>query len=188
MGEETLASASVQTDDASVVSRAVAGDMAAFAILIRRYTPVLRAYARRMMNASDEVDDVVQEGFVIAWRRLADLDEPASVRSWLMRIVGRSAVARSRSRHPFVSADSVAVVSRADRSPAEVAETRGCLEALGEVLRELPDRQRESWVLREIGGYSYVEIARELGVPLSTARGLLSRARAQVMRRMHAWR
>lgn len=60
--------------------------------------------------------------------------------------------------------------------------------ALGAALRELPEAQRECWVLREMGGYSYDEIAAELGVPVSTVRGLLARARGFLITRMEAWR
>jgi RNA polymerase sigma-70 factor (ECF subfamily) len=60
--------------------------------------------------------------------------------------------------------------------------------ALSDALQELPAPQRECWVLREIGGYTYEEISDELGVPLSTVRGLLARARKDIIVRMEPWR
>ena len=73
-------------------------------------------------------------------------------------------------------------------APARVVEARAGIEALGAALQELPAAQRECWVLREMGGYSYDEIASELDISVSTARGLLARARKFMIVRMEAWR
>lgn len=177
-----------RADDAIVAGRAMDGDVAAFAVLVRRYTPMMRAYSHRMLNASADVDDVVQEAFVTAWQRLPELDEPAKVKSWLMRIVSHKAVDRLRASRPAVDIDDVDQPAPSHSSPPRVAEAKAEVEALGAALRELPDGQRECWVLREIGGYSYEEIAEELDIPVTTARGLLARARKYIIVRMEEWR
>lgn len=175
-------------DDRTIAGRAGDGDVAAFAVLVRRYTPMMRAYAHRILNASDEVDDVVQESFVTAWQRLGELDDPGSVKSWLMRITGRKAIDRVRARRPHDDLDDVPEATGDPRTPARIVEMRSEVEALGEALRELPDLQRQCWLLREVGGAAYDEIAEEVGVPASTVRGLLARARRHLMERMEAWR
>lgn len=177
-----------RADDSIVAGRAMDGDVAAFAVLVRRYTPMMRAYTQRMLNASAEVDDIVQEAFVTAWQWLPEIEEPARVKSWLMRIVSRKAVDRIRARRPVVDIDEIDQAAPESSSPARRAETRAGIAALGAALGELPDAQRECWVLREIGGYSYDEIAEELGVPTATARGLLARARKYMIVRMEEWR
>ena len=164
------------------------GDVEAFAVLVRRYTPMMRAYTRRMLNASADVDDVVQEAFVTAWQRFTDLDDPSKVKSWLMRIVSRKAVDRIRALRPVVDIDAYDRPAPSNTSPAEVVEARAGIAALGAALNELPAAQRECWVLREMGGYSYDEIAEELGIPATTARGLLARARKYMIVRMEEWR
>ncbi|PIJ05616.1 RNA polymerase subunit sigma-70, partial [Leucobacter sp. OLJS4] len=60
--------------------------------------------------------------------------------------------------------------------------------ALGDAITRLPEAPRECWVLRELGDYSYDEIAAELDVPVSTVRGLLARARKDIIIRMEQWR
>lgn len=181
-------SALERADDGIVAGRAIDGDVAAFAMLVRRYTPMMRAYTQRMMNASSEVDDIVQEAFVTAWQRLPELDDPAKVKSWLMRIVSRKAVDRLRASRPAVDIDDVEHPAPSHSSPPRIAEAKAEVAALGAILRELPEGQRECWVLREIGGYSYDEIAEELGIPVSTVRGLLARARKHIIVRMEEWR
>lgn len=175
-------------DDGIVAGRAMDGDVAAFAVLVRRYTPMMRAYTHRMLNASVDVDDVVQESFVTAWQRLPELEDPAKVKSWLMRIVSHKAVDRLRASRPAVDIDDVEQSAPPHASPPRVAEAKAEVAALGAALRELPDGQRECWVLREIGGYSYDEIAEELDIPVSTVRGLLARARKYIIVRMEEWR
>ena len=177
-----------QAGDRILAGRAMDGDVAAFAVLVRRYTPMMRAYTHRMLNASAEVDDIVQDAFVTAWQRFGELEDPAKVKSWLMRIVSRKAVDRLRQTRPALDVDEIDRPAPPQASPDAVVEARAGVAALGAALRELPEAQRECWVLRELGGYSYDEIAEELGIPVSTVRGLLSRARRFLITRMEAWR
>lgn len=188
MENEVSSRAIEHADDRIVAGRAIDGDVDAFAVLVHRYSPMLRAYVQRMLNASDEVDDIVQESFVTAWQRLPELEDPAKVRSWLMRIVTRKTVDRIRARRPHADIDEVEQAAPAAAAPPRVAEARAGVEALNEALRELPDDQRECWVLREIGGYTYDEIAEQLGIPVTTVRGLLARARKYIIVRMEEWR
>ncbi len=188
MAGERFRSALEQADDRIVAGRAMDGDVAAFAVLVRRYTPMMRAYTQRMLNASADVDDIVQETFVTAWQRFSELDDPRKVKSWLMRIVSRKAVDRIRALRPMIDVDDVEQAAPPQGSPARVVEARAGIQALGAALQELPAAQRECWVLREMGGYSYDEIAAELDISVSTARGLLARARKFMIVRMEAWR
>lgn len=174
--------------DHIVAARAAEGDVAAFTVLVRRYTPMMRAYTRRVLNATDEVDDVVQDTFVTAWQRLPELSDPGKVKSWLMRIASRKGLDRIRARHPQTDIEGYEAVLPDHHGPARETEARSVTAALDEALRALPDRQRECWVLREIGGHSYDEIAEELDIPASTVRGLLARARRCLIARMEAWR
>lgn len=188
MTDERIHGALERADDRIVTGRAADGDVEAFAVLVRRYTPMMRAYAQRMLNASADVDDIVQEAFVTAWQRLGELEDLSKVKSWLMRIVSRKAVDRLRAHRQVWDIDEIDRAAPPSTSPPDIVEARAGLAAVGAALRELPDAQRECWVLREMGGYSYDEIAEELGIPASTARGLLARARRHMIVRMEEWR
>ena len=84
--------------DGLLADRAGDGDAAAFAALLRRHTPALRAYVRRVLGGTDEVDDVVQDTFITAWDRLGSLEDRAAVRGWLFRIAYRKSMDRVRAR------------------------------------------------------------------------------------------
>lgn len=175
-------------DDALIVARAVDGDTAAFAVLVRRYAPMRRAHTRRLLGGTADVDDIVQETLVVAWQRLDELDDPAAVRPWLMRIVSRRAMDRIRATRMHLDVNEIDHEAPEETSPPRIVEARERAAALDDVLKELPEAQRQCWVLRELGGQSYEEIAEELSIPASTVRGLLARARKYIIVRMEQWR
>ncbi|MEF2978994.1 RNA polymerase sigma factor [Subtercola sp. YIM 133946] len=180
-----------EADDRTLAGRAADGDVAAFEVLVRRYGPLMRGYSTRLLGSTDEVDDVVQAAFITAWQQLPTLADGAAVKSWLLRVVNRKALDRIRARRPHDDLDDeTRPALTADRSvsPEALAEHHAVQSALSTVLASLPERQRQCWLMKEIAGYSYDQIADELDLPPSTVRGLLSRARTSVIARMEPWR
>ena len=188
MSDEHLRGPLHEASDGIVAGRAADGDTAAFAVLVRRYTPMMRAYARRILPGTTDIDDVVQDAFITAWQQLPKLEDVGKVKSWLMRITGRKAIDRIRASRAHIDLDDVEVAAPENTTPARRVENLAGVAALSEALAELPAAQRECWLLREIGGFSYDEISTELGVPVSTVRGLLVRARKGLLVRMEQWR
>ncbi|WP_175529486.1 sigma factor-like helix-turn-helix DNA-binding protein [Curtobacterium sp. UNCCL20] len=62
------------------------------------------------------------------------------------------------------------------------------VQELARIVQALPDAPRAVWVMREIGGASYAEIAEATGMPQATVRGVLARARRRVLEQMEGWR
>lgn len=177
-----------ELDDAVLAGRSSDGDVRAFEVLIRRHTPLLRAYARRTLGSTDELDDVVQETFITAWDRLDSLEDLARVKSWLMRILSRKCLDRIRARR--IHDDVTEARGRRARRRRTRPGRRGSLreDAVERALAELPEAQRRCWIMKEVLEYRYDEIAAELDLPPSTVRGLLSRARKNMIRLMEGWR
>lgn len=183
-GNDPLARAA----DATLAARAIDGDVLAFEYLARRHGPLMRVYAAKLLGSESESDDVVQESFLTGWRQLADLDSPAHIRAWLMRIVAHKAIDRIRARRYHDDVDDVDLPARPSDSPERLTVARLQLDAVWEALDKLPADQRQCWLLRETAGYSYQEIADALDLPTTTVRGLLARARTYLLREMEAWR
>jgi RNA polymerase sigma-70 factor (ECF subfamily) len=181
-GRDSLSDA----DDRTIASRAADGDIRAFEILMRRYGSLMNAYAARIVRPS-EAEDVVQDTFVTAWQDLPTLEDVAKVRSWLITIVTRKSIDRLRSSHDQEPIDGHDLPDTAD-GPEGAATAASLDEALSQVLSSLPEDQRRCWVLREVAGYGYQEIADQLDLPVSTVRGLLVRSRKTLVREMEAWR
>ncbi|TCK65547.1 RNA polymerase sigma factor [Curtobacterium sp. PhB136] len=174
--------------DGSLVERSADGDTAAFGVLIRRYGPLMRAYAARILGHGDgEADDAVQEASLQAWQRIDRVEDPDRVRSWLFRIAANKALDRLRRRHPHL--DLEAVPEASDERPVdEVVIARLQVDELARIAQNLPDAQRAVWVMREVGGASYAEIAEETGMSTAAVRGALARARRTVLTQMEGWR
>jgi len=174
--------------DSVLAARTADGDTAAFEILARRHGGLMRAYAVRMLGSNAESDDVVQESFVLAWQRIGELSDGASVRSWLMRIVTNKAIDRMRVRKQHLDIDDWDAPTPVDRGPEHVVEVALQMDALSSALHRLPDLQRRCWIMKEVGGSSYAEIAADLELPVSTVRGQLARARQTLVTEMEGWR
>jgi len=148
----------------------------------------MRAYAVRMLGSNAESDDVVQESFVLAWQRMGELADGASVRSWLMRIVTNKAIDRMRVRKQHLDIDDWDAPAPQNRAPEHVVEVAMQIDALSSALQRLPEQQRRCWIMKEVGGASYAEIADDLDLPVSTVRGQLARARQTLVTEMEGWR
>lgn len=175
-------------DEAVTVGRAADGDVRAFEVLVRRHSGLMRAYARSILGSNDEVDDVVQDAFIVAWQQLEMLDDPGAVKAWLMRIVSRRCIDRLRARREHDDLDDHLEELIDDSSPDAVVEEGSLESAVQSALHRLPLAQRRCWVLKEISGCSYREIATDLALPESTVRGLIARARVRLAREMEDWR
>lgn len=148
----------------------------------------MRVFAAKLLGSDLESDDVVQEAFITGWRRLGEIDDPANVRSWLMRIVSNRAIDRMRVRKVHEPLGDHEPRGRASDDPGRIVETRMQLDAVWIALDELPTVQRRCWLLRETAGYSYIEIADALEIPVTTVRGMLARTRTFLLHELEAWR
>jgi RNA polymerase sigma-70 factor (ECF subfamily) len=175
------ASALDRADDHLLVARATDGDRRAFGVLLRRHERTLRRYVDRLTRNRADTDDVLQETALIAWRRRDTLAEPQKVRAWLIQIATREAlrIVTARPAHDEIT-DDVAAVAGAVRGSDDL-DLQHDLQA---ALDALPQQQARCWILRELGGYTYAEIAERLEIPESTVRGALSAARKSILSRM----
>lgn len=181
-----------EASDGLLARRAADGDARAFEVLLRRHLGLMTAYAVRLTSSKHDASDAVQEASVAIWRELPNLTTPDAVRGWMMRIVSRKAFDLMRARKPSDDIDDEAVSARLPvddhGDPARIAQTDDAMAGLRRALDRLPPLQRQSWILREVGGESYGEIAEHLGITTTAARGQLARARETLTTEMEAWR
>lgn len=177
-------------DDALLAARAGEGDEQAFETLVRRHGPVLLSLARRLLGGRGDAEDAVQEAFVSAWRRLPEFRGDASFLTWMYRIVTNRCLNQLRARRPTTDLESVPepVAPEHSSSPARAAEADAAMRALSRVLAELAPEQRACWVLRELHGLSYDEIAKAVGISHQAVRGRIFRVRRHLTEAMSAWR
>ncbi|MGW5852039.1 RNA polymerase sigma factor [Streptomyces sp. NPDC055254] len=177
-------------DDRVLAVWACAGDEEAFAVLVRRHSGRLLALAQHLLGNRADAEDAVQEAFLSAWRQLPDFRHGASFGTWMYRIVTNRCLNVLRSPPHPLPLDTVSEPAAADTgsSPARVAETDAATAALVRALLELRPELRVCWVLRELHGLHYQEIAHVVGSSEQTVRGRLFRARRILMEAMRPWR
>jgi len=163
-------------DDADAVSRALAGDPDAFAVLVDRHAAVCLRYATRMLGSRDDAEDVIQESLMRAFRALPRYDRSRDFRTWLLSIVAnrcRTALALRRRRDRFVVADAEArpihLVANAEDANDDVA-------AVHWALAQLDATHREAFLLKHVEGLSYEEIASITGARISALKMRVRRA------------
>ncbi|MFG6503036.1 RNA polymerase sigma factor [Microbacterium sp. P05] len=177
-----------ELSDRILSERASDGDELAFGEIVRRHSGLMRAYTARIVGSVADADDVVQEAFVIAWKQLPNLRDGAALKAWLMKIAGREAFAFLRRRGNDQPLDGIDIAGAESTNPEHVAVHTARLAALSRALDRLPEAQRTTWLLREVGGFSYDEIAEQTDLPVSTVRGNLARARSGILIQMEGWR
>ena len=176
-------------EDAQLARRAAAGDQVAFEALVVRYETPLRKLVYGYVLDWEVAEDVAQDAFLLAFRKLDRLDEHAAFKSWLYRIAINRAHDELRRKSRWGR--------RLDRNVGEEAlaelpaagaesrvESRLLRRSLVRALAELPKGQRTAVVLKDVVGMKYVEIAELLGCPIGTAQIRVHRGRRQLRRRL----
>ncbi len=163
--------------DTKPMGGSATGSEPAFAAIYDRYMPALTSYCRRLLGSSHDGEDAAQNAMVKAMRALATSPPPERLRPWLYRIAEREAISLARRR---VRTDDLDSAPAATGSSEETALARQRLEQLVSDLRALPERQREALVMRELGGHSHKEIARELGCTEAAAQQAVFDARTSL--------
>ena len=175
-------------DDATLVVRALEGDVTAFEALVRRYQVPVYRIAVRILPDPGSAADTAQEAFVTAWRRLYEIKAEQAFAAWLYRITVTRALSTLRTVRPYVPLDELTTASDRFPGPEEHALADGLAEALRCALKRLTPEQRACWILREMEGLSYEEVAAVLHTTPGAVRGRLHRARPQLAEELKPWR
>lgn len=169
--------------DAQLVAMALAGDARAFGSLVTRYRDLAVSVAYAATGDVALAEDLAQEAFVVAWRRLTSLADRARFAPWLcgiVRHVGHSERRHRRRHAPGGSPDPLDAIAAARPSPLDEAIARQSLTRTWHALRALPPRYREPLVLYCRLDHSHARVAESLGLSEETVRQRVSRARQKL--------
>ena len=176
--------------DAALVQKAATGDVQAFRVLVERYQKPMASLVSRMTvstsghHAASDVDDIVQELFIRAWKGLPKFRHDAQFSTWLYRIAVNTTI-KHRTRHKNEAAQSVSADSFAGGfdglplagggngptsgdDPYVVTAKKERDEALRRAVAALPEKQRVVVVLHYFEGHSCEDISRIVGCSLGT--------------------
>lgn len=153
----------------------------------RRYTPALRRYFRKRETRAADVDDLIQDVFTRLAKRAhhEDIEQPEA---YLLRAAGNvwRDFLRKKQTHAAALHDTFDDGEHAheDRSPEHVLQGQQAVEAVVTALNELPDRTRQVFVLCRVEGLRHKDVARRVGVSVSSIEKHMIKAIAHLATRL----
>ncbi len=182
--------------DAELVASALRGSEEAFRELVVRFERPVYALIVRMVRDPETAEDLAQEVFVKAFRRLSSYDPRRKFASWLFKVAHNATIDHLRrseldtvpleaEQEPGGGLQAV-LADPAAESPAAAAERRDMARALERAIAGLRPEYREAVVLRYVEGLAYQEICEALALPIGTVKTNLHRARKELADAMRA--
>jgi len=181
----------MEWSDEAAAARAKAGDADAFRVLVERHSRPLFRLAFRMTGNEQDAEDIVQDTFLRAYRRIEKFDERASFGTWLYRITVNCSLdlvrARKRRSEQSGSAnpemdDLIQSLPSTGATPDRMAMSGEARQRIAEAMEELSPSERTAFVLRHFEGMCIDEVSRVLGCRPGAARHCVFRA-VQKLRR-----
>jgi RNA polymerase sigma-70 factor (ECF subfamily) len=182
-------------DDAALVTRAKAGEMAAFEALVVRHEQRVYSLVLRMVRQVEDAQDVTQQTFLSVLEHLDHFRGESSFATWISRIATHAALKVIRKRQglemvsleqntePQEGAESIPhpeYIADWRETPGELVERQEARQLIDEALARLDEKHRLVFVLRDVEGLSIQETARELGISENNVKIRLLRARLQL--------
>lgn len=173
-GDETCAA-----DDS--LSRARAGEAAAFEALVRRHQRLVFSLALRMLSDRHKAEDLAQEVFLQLHRKLDVIESAAHLEFWLRKVTTHRAIDRLRQepKHELVELEEGAGLVAESADDDLLLQRR-----LGELVEQLPPAPRAVILLRYQEDLDPLEIARTLDMPINTVKSHLKRSLATLRSRV----
>ncbi|MBA3748366.1 MAG: sigma-70 family RNA polymerase sigma factor, partial [Solirubrobacterales bacterium] len=178
------------TDDLDLVAAFRAGDDHAFELLYARWQPRIAAYVRGKVRDDGRAEDVTQEIFMAALRRMRETDREILFRPWIYEIAKNACIDAFRRTQNVneISFDADDALGPADQrrlaaagsSPDTAIDTKEALDNLCGALGGLSDESRQILTMREFEGRSYREIGDRLGMSQAAVESALWRARGRL--------
>lgn len=172
-------------EDLALVRQTLAGESAAFGVLVTRYQKVLYTVAFRMLGNAEDARDVTQDAFVKAYQRLATFDPSYRFFSWMYRILVNECLNTVRGRH---QQEPLSAEMSSGETPFDAAEAEERRRQVEGALMRLSLDHRVVIVLRHFVGNSYEEIADVLEIPEKTVKSRLYAARQRLGVELLGWR
>lgn len=174
--------------DQKLVEKAQKGDKKAFGILVEKYNKKLTRLLSRMVRDQSEIEDIVQDSFIKAYRAINNFRGDSAFYTWLYRIGINTAknhlVSLGRRPKAVNSVELEDIENFADghemrnlETPESTMMTNEIVTTVNQTIELLPDDLRQAISLREMDGLSYEEIADIMNCPIGTVRSRIFRAR-----------
>jgi RNA polymerase sigma-70 factor (ECF subfamily) len=187
-----------EASDLDLVRRAQAGDTEAFGELVERNRRAVFRAALAALGSPAEADDVAQEAFVTAFRKLGGFRGESAFRTWMLAITWRKAIDRRTSMTRWIrqtvtqvdfgedAPDIMETMPSRSRSQEDELASAQLHRTLRRLIGTLPKKLRDALLLAGSGEYSYEQIGEMLGSPVGTVKWRVSEARKMLKQKLTA--
>ncbi len=171
----------VPDEAATGLSRAVSGDEAAFAALVREHQAMVFSLAVHCLGDRALAEELAQDVFLQLYRHLREIESPAHLKFWLRRVTANRVidVTRRRKWWPRFGLDEIPEPIQAEATSDPMLDQR-----LQRLVESLPERQRAVVVLRYQEDMDPAEIAAALDMPVATVKSYLHRALGMLRKKL----
>ncbi|MDG2252831.1 MAG: RNA polymerase sigma factor RpoE [Methylophilaceae bacterium] len=181
--------------DQILVEKAQKGDKKAFSILVEKYNKKLFRLLSRMVRDQSEIEDIVQDSFIKAYRAINNFRGDSAFYTWLYRIgintaknhlvaLGKRPKAMDEVEIEDIENFETGNEMRNYDTPENTMMNKEIVSAVSETIEILPEELKEAIALREMDGLSYEEIAEIMQCPIGTVRSRIFRAREAIAEKL----
>ncbi len=163
-----------------LVARCRAGDVGAFETLYRQHSARIYSLTVRMAGSPEEGEDLLQEIFLQAYRKLGSFKGDAAIGTWLYRLALNHCLDFVRSRRARMDRMTATLDDEGAIEPHAVRDTPVERMDLERAIARLPPGCREVFVLHDVEGFDHKEVARMLGIAEGTSKSQVFKARGKL--------
>jgi RNA polymerase sigma-70 factor, ECF subfamily len=163
-----------------LVARCQGGDVEAFETLYQQHAARLYTLACRMAGSPEDGEDLLQEIFLQAYRKLGSFKGEAAIGTWLYRLALNHCLDYVRSRQAKMNKLTETLDAETSFQPAARRETPIARLDLERAVERLPDGCREAFVLHDVEGFDHKEVGRLLGIAEGTSKSQVFKARMKL--------
>ena len=181
--------------DQKLVEKAQKGDKQAFSLLVEKYQLKLYRLISRMVRDQSEIEDIVQDSFIKAYRAIGNFRGDSAFYTWLYRIginTAKNHLVSLGKRPKAMDANEIEEMEnyesmselRVSETPESTMMSNQIADTVNGAIQNLPDVLREAISLREIDGLCYEEISELMDCPIGTVRSRIFRARETIAEKL----
>ena len=163
-----------------LIARCQAGDVEAFEALYRQHAPRLYTLACRMAGSPEDGEDLLQEIFLQAYRKLGGFKGDSAVGTWLYRLALNHCLDYVRSRQAKMTKLTETLDADSSFEPTARRETPIARLDLERAVERLPEGCREAFVLHDVEGFDHKEVGKLLGIAEGTSKSQVFKARMKL--------
>jgi len=165
--------------ETQVIRQVVEGDIESFRLIVERYERPIVRMIRNIINNRESCEDIAQDVFFTAYRKLASFDPVrGNFSTWLFTIARNKSINALRKKRPLSMSE---LPQKSDRhNPSDELAERELFDKLDAGLEALPSAQKRAFVLAEFEELSYEDIAQIEGVRIGTVKSRINRAKKKL--------